>query len=61
MRDDLGTRVRRGLAGAAIGSVIAAGITAVLKNTGHFDLELPVAVAIIVASLAYWAWRRPPT
>jgi hypothetical protein len=58
VQDDLGTRVRRGLAAAGIGTVIASTLTAVLKSTGNDDLEGAVGIALIVAALAYWAWTK---
>ena len=58
MQDDLGTRIRRGLIAAAIGSAIAGILTALLKSAGNDDLGLPIGIALIVASLAYWAWTK---
>ena len=58
MKDGLGRRVWRGLAAAIIGSVIAGILSAALKSSGADDLMLPVAIALIIASLAYWAWTK---
>ena len=58
MQDDLGTRLRRGLVGAVLGSALGAILIALFKAAGNDDLELPVAIALIVASLAYWAWTK---
>ena len=58
MPPDLGKRVLKGLGYAAIGTAIAGIVTALLKSGGSTDLEGPIGIVLIVASLAYWAWTK---
>jgi len=58
VQDDIGKRVRRGLVAAVIGTAIAGALSAAFKSAGNDDLELPVGIGLIVASLAYWAWTK---
>jgi hypothetical protein len=60
MPADLGTRIAKGLFGAAIGLVLARALSVLLRDANADDLMLPVGFLLIVGALAYWAWRRDP-